>query len=137
QIPYGDAPVGEGDRDGADGAGAVRGGDDDFAAAGVDGLDTRDVGQRGQGHTGVAIDAHDDDVVPDVVLQVHGRALGDQASGVEDADPVCELVGLLEVLRREEDRHPELGVEPPDLLPHASPAHGVQPGRRLVKEEDL
>ena len=50
-----------------------------------------------------------------------GRALGDEPAAVDDADPVGELVGLLEVLRGEEDRHAELVVEPPHLLPHRWP----------------
>ena len=57
---------------------------------------------------GVAVDACDDDVGADAALQVVGRALGDDAAAVDDADAVRELVGLFEVLRREEDRHPEL-----------------------------
>ena len=37
-----------------------------------------------------------------------GRALGDDATVVDDADPAGERVGLFEVLRREEDRHAEV-----------------------------
>ena len=66
-----------------------------------------------------------------------GRALGDDLAVVDDADPVGELVGLLEVLRGEEDRHAELLVEPAHLVPHARPAHRVEPGGRLVEEQDV
>ena len=55
---------------------------------------------------------------------------------VDDADPVGELVGLLEVLGGEEDRHAELVVQPPDLLPDPGAAHRVEPGGRLVEEQD-
>ena len=70
-------------------------------------------------------------------LQLVGRALGDDAAVVDDADPVRELVGLLEVLRGEEDRHAELVVEPAHLVPHAGPADGIEAGGRLVEEQDL
>ena len=100
-------------------------------------MDAGDVGQGGQRSAGVAIDAGDDDVVPDAALQVCRCALGDEAALVQNADPVRELVGLLEVLGRQEDRHPQLGVESPNLFPHPGPAHRVQPGRWLVEKEDL
>src|SRR5258708_24964569 len=54
-------------------------------------------------------------------FELIGGALGDKLSAVEDSDPVGELVGLLEVLRREEDRDPARG-EVADDLPHHSPA---------------
>ena len=57
--------------------------------------------------------------VPMRPLQLVGRALGDDAAVVDDPDAVGELVGLLEVLRGEEDGHAELAVEPPHLVPHA------------------
>ena len=38
-----------------------------------------------------------------------GVPFGDELPVVDDADAVRELVGLLEVLRREEDRHAEVG----------------------------
>src|SRR3712207_7534164 len=47
-----------------------------------------------------------------------------------------ELVGLLEVLRRQEDRR-ALGLQPPDLVPQRDAAHGVEARRRLVEEEDV
>ena len=42
-------------------------------------------------------------------------------------------VGLLEVLRREKDRH-AAGGEPVDHVPHPLPAAGIEAGRRLVEE---
>ena len=56
----------------------------------------------------VAVDADDDHVLADAALELVRRALGDQPAVVDDADPVGQLVGLLEVLRGEEDRHAEL-----------------------------
>ena len=53
------------------------------------------------------------------------RALRDQPAAVEDGDPVGELVGLLQVLRGEEDRRPGLG-QLPDRRPDPAPARRVQ-----------
>ena len=39
-------------------------------------------------------------------LQLAGRALGDHLAVVDHGDPVGELVGLVEVLRAEQDRRP-------------------------------
>ena len=54
---------------------------------------------------------------------------------VEQRDPVGEPVGLLEVLRRQEDRD-AVGDELADDLPHDPPAARVEAGRRLVEEDD-
>jgi hypothetical protein len=54
---------------------------------------------------------------------------------VEHGDPVGELVGLVEVLRRQENRH-AAGGQPADDLPHRVAAARVQAGRRLVEEDD-
>ena len=73
---------------------------------------------------------------PDLGLQLGGRALGDDPAVVDDAHPVGEDVGLLEVLRREEDRDAVLACEARDLLPERRAALWVEPGGRLVEEED-
>src|SRR5438046_1631446 len=73
-----------------------------------------------------AVDLGDDDVIAHAALQGIGRALGHQAAVVDDADPVGQLVGLFQVLRRQEDRHVEFAVEAADLLPHPGPADGVE-----------
>ena len=52
------------------------------------------------------------------------------------AEPVAELVGLLEVLGREEHRRAAL-VDPPHLVPDREPARRVEPGRGLVEEQHL
>ena len=57
-------------------------------------------------------------------------------AAVDDRQAVAELVGLFEVLRREEDRR-ALAVDPPHLLPDGEPAGRVEAGRWLVEEEDL
>ena len=54
---------------------------------------------------------------------------------VKDRDPVGELFGLVEVLRREQHRRPLLG-ELLDGLPHLDAPLRVEPVRRLVEEDD-
>ena len=53
---------------------------------------------------------------------------------VDHDDPVGELVGLLQVLRREQQGR-AVGDELADHVPHPQPAGRVEPGRRLVEEE--
>ncbi len=48
---------------------------------------------------------------------------------------VRETVGLLQVLGSQKDRGPVLD-QLPDGQPHVDPALGVEPGRRLVQEDD-
>ena len=71
----------------------------------------------------------------DLRLQLPRRALGRHQAVVDDPDAVGELVGLLEVLRRQEDRR-ALVVQLADLLPDRRAAGGVEAGGRLVEEED-
>src|SRR5258708_35966972 len=70
----------------------------------------------------------------DTALQFLGAALGYQASVIEDPDLAGELIGLVQVLRGEEYRHSGSG-EVTDDLPHRVPAARVEPGRRLVQED--
>ena len=69
-------------------------------------------------------------------LERRGRALAHDQAVVDDRDPIAELVGLLEVLGGEEDRRP-LAVDPAQLLPDRQPAGRVEPGGRLVEEQDV
>ena len=63
------------------------------------------------------------------------RTARDDPPLVDDRDLVRELVGLLEVLGGEEQRR-ALAHLGPDHVPHAESAARVEPGRRLVEEED-
>src|SRR5262249_25890830 len=72
----------------------------------------------------------------DLLLQRLRRALGDDAAVVDDPDAVGELVGLLEVLGREEDGDALVLRKPAHLVPEGGAALDVQAGRRLVEEED-
>jgi hypothetical protein len=85
-------------------------------------------GRRGQGQL--------DLLGADAALELVGAAGGDHPAAVEHRDPVGQPVGLLQVLRGEEDRHPgpdQLADDVPDRLPAAR----VQPGGRLVQEQHL
>ena len=68
-------------------------------------------------------------------LSSAGVPCGDDAAAVEQRDPAREPVGLLEVLRRQEDRD-AVGDEVADDVPHHPPAARVEAGRRLVEEDD-
>ena len=70
----------------------------------------------------------------DAPLELVGRALGRDPAVVQQRDPVGELVGLLQVLGGEEDRD-AAGHQVADDLPHGAPAARVQPGGRLVQED--
>ena len=59
-------------------------------------------------------------------LQLRRRALGDDPAVVDDPDAVGEHVGLLEVLRRQEDGHALVAREPADLLPERGAALRVE-----------
>ena len=73
---------------------------------------------------------------PDLRLQLGGRALGHDVPVVDDPDAVGERVGLLEVLRGQEDGDAVLAREPRHLAPERASALHVEPGGRLVEEED-
>ena len=76
-----------------------------------------------------------DALAAELVLELVGRALGDHAAVVDDRDLVGQVVGLLEVLRRQEDRG-ALPHELGDHVPHPEPRAGVEARGRLVEEED-
>ena len=72
----------------------------------------------------------------DLRLERGRRALGHDPPVVDDPDAVGEDVGLLEVLRGEEDRDAVVAREPRDLVPERAAALRVEAGRGLVEEED-
>src|SRR5690606_20133255 len=67
-------------------------------------------------------------------FELGGGPVGDDAPAVQDHDPVGEDVGLLQVLGGEEDRGAVRG-QGGDLVPQRLAAAGVQPGGRLVEED--
>jgi hypothetical protein len=70
----------------------------------------------------------------DLPLQLRRGAAGDHPAVVDHHDLVGELVGLVEVLGRQQQRH-AVGDELADHLPHPHPARRVQARRRLVEEQ--
>ncbi len=76
-----------------------------------------------------------EDLSADAILQLVAGALSDHAAVVDHRDPVGELVGLLEVLRREQERRSfadELPHDHPDLVAAAR----IEAGRGLVEKQD-
>ena len=53
---------------------------------------------------------------------------------VDEGDPAAELLGLLEVVRRQQDRR-ALGVDPLDVVPQLEPQLDVDAGGRLVEDQ--
>jgi hypothetical protein len=68
------------------------------------------------------------------LLELVRRPFGDHRAVVDDDDAVGQGVGLVEVLRGQQDRGPVTGQRPDDV-PHPLAGCGVQPGRRLVEEQ--
>ncbi len=79
------------------------------------------------------LDGHE--LAAQVRLQLLGRALDDDLAAAHDRDALCEPVGLLEVVRREQDREALLLREALDLGPQRDARLRVEPGGRLVEEE--
>src|SRR5919199_2738272 len=94
----------------------------------------QDLGDSGAltGLRGSSLDAR----ASDLGLQRLRRILGDDAPLFYDPVPIRQHVGLLEVLRREEDRHALIPGEPAHLGPHRVAALGIQARRGLVQKED-
>ena len=72
----------------------------------------------------------------DLGLERLRRAGGDDLAVVDDPEVVGELVGLLEVLGRQEDGHPLVPGETRDLVPERAAALDVEAGGGLIEEED-
>ena len=77
--------------------------------------------------------------VLEVVDAVAGGELGagplaDDLAFVDEGDPVAELLGLLDVVRGEQDRRPLL-VDPLHVVPELEPQLDVDAGGRLVEDQ--
>ena len=72
----------------------------------------------------------------DRALQFPGRAFGDHLAGVDHGDPIGELVRLVQVLRGQEHRRPS-AARAADDVPDLVAAARIEPGRRLVEEEQV
>lgn len=72
----------------------------------------------------------------DQALELLRGAFGDHLAAIDQRDPVGQLVGLLQILRGEEDggaARDQLADQPPDRATAAR----VEPGGRLVEEKHL
>ena len=63
------------------------------------------------------------------------RALRHDAPLVDDDQPVAELLGLIHVVRRQQQRRALL-LQPEQPVPQDVPRLRVEPGRRLVEQQD-
>jgi hypothetical protein len=94
-------------------------------------------GAANRGGIGRLDELDDDGVAPQLGLQPLRRPLGHDAAAVDDGEPVREVVGLLQVVRREQHRQLLEAGEAADLLPHRAAGLGIEPGGRLVEEQHL
>ena len=78
--------------------------------------------------------AHDEHLGADGGLELGGRALGGDPAAVDDGDPLREAVGLLEVLRGQQDRGP-VAAQLVDRVPQLLARARVQPGGGLVEQD--
>ena len=69
------------------------------------------------------------------VLEFIGSALGDEPTGVDDADPMGQAVGLLQVLGGQQDRRAALH-QGADDVPHLFTRARVQTGGGLIQEDE-
>ena len=70
-----------------------------------------------------------------LVDQLARRALGDDLRLVHDDEPVAQLLGLVHVVGRQDERHAPL-LEPVQPLPEQVARLRVEAGRGLVEEQD-
>src|SRR5579872_2182458 len=71
----------------------------------------------------------------DSLLQLRGRANRRHPAVIHDGDAVAETIGLLHVVRRQEDRHARLAANLLQMLPHGPPRYRIKPHRRLIQEQ--
>ena len=93
-------------------------------------------GQEGHraGRAVLLLEAELRDGAPPAGLQDRRPVVDDHVAVVDHRDPLGELVGLLQVLRREQDGRP-LVDELADHVPQLVAAEQVQAGRGLVQEQ--
>ena len=69
-------------------------------------------------------------------MSSRGEPFGDDLALVHDDEPVAELLRLVHVVRRQEERH-ALALEPVQAVPDHVAGLRIEAGRRLVEEHDL
>jgi hypothetical protein len=100
------------------------------------GLVAGEAAERGRGGRQLLVPAHGDleALAADARLQLGRRPLGGDPAVVEHDDVVGQAVGLLQVLRGEQQRR-AVADEVAEQAPQLDAAAGVQARRRLVEEE--
>jgi hypothetical protein len=73
----------------------------------------------------------------DLAGQLLGASVGDDAPVRQDEDAVGQLLRLGEVVRRQQDRGALHVRQPVHHVMEVAPGHGVEPGCRLVEEQQL
>src|SRR5438445_9619732 len=74
---------------------------------------------------------------PGLPLQLGRRAGRNDFAVIDDRDPVGHAIGLVHVVRRQEDGYPLGRVQVLDDRPHLVAALGIESLRRLVEEQHL
>ena len=69
-------------------------------------------------------------------LEVGDRTLVHDLAGADDRHPVAQLLDLGQQVAGEQHGHPLVG-QPPDQQPHVAHSGGVEPGGRLVEQQQL
>ena len=87
----------------------------------------------GSGEVGVLRDRDFDPIPADPVFKLVGGPFRNHPASVDDRDPVRQLVGFLEVLRRQQNGR-ALTHERADHAPHLAAAARVEPRGRLIEK---
>src|SRR6266566_9357567 len=85
----------------------------------------------------VSVDVHLEQLGPERAQERRRRVEGDDATGVDDRDAVAEPLSLVEVVRREHDRHLVAPPEHRDEIEELVADEGIETDGRLVEEQDL
>ena len=85
----------------------------------------------------VGVEAQLEHLAGRVLVDQRARAaLGDDPAVVHDDEPVAQLLGLVHVVRRDDERD-ALALEPEEPVPQHVPRLGVEAGGGLVEQEHL
>src|SRR5207302_10840491 len=92
--------------------------------------------QRRQCRLRVAVDAQLDDLAAQSGQERRRRIEGDDPPGVDDREPVAELLRLVEVVGGEQDRHLGPFAQAGDRVEELRPDERIEADRGLVQEQD-
>src|SRR5438105_1505966 len=85
----------------------------------------------------VSVDVHLEQLGPERAQERRRRVEGDDSTGVDDRDAVAEPLGLVEVVRREDNRHLVAPPQHRDEIEELVADEGIETDGRLVEEQDL